>query len=134
MKVKKLINRSMLLLAVSFIGFSCCQTRGGAQKELDEELMHTVLIWADNEADLGVLIAESTEFLEEIDEVKTYFVGTPAMTPRDVVDNSYSVFLTMTFENQEDLKTYLDHPAHVAFLNKHKTNWDRILIYDSKRD
>ncbi|MEP0368283.1 MAG: Dabb family protein [Cyclobacteriaceae bacterium] len=94
--------------------------------------MHTVLVWAHDEANLNILIAESKELLEVIDEVKTYFVGTPAMTPRDVVDNTYSVLLTMTFESQEDLKTYLDHPAHVAFLKKHKANWDRILIYDSK--
>lgn len=94
--------------------------------------MHTVLIWADDEADMGVLIAESKEFLEEIDEVQTYFIGTPAMTPRNVVDNSYSALLTMTFDSQEDLKTYLDHPAHVSFLKKHKKHWNRILIYDSK--
>ncbi|MEP4668257.1 MAG: Dabb family protein [Cyclobacteriaceae bacterium] len=131
MKVKQLIEASWLLV-VLIMAFSCCQPDEATQKEIEGELMHTVLVWAHDEANLNILIAESKELLEVIDEVKTYFVGTPAMTPRDVVDNTYSVLLTMTFESQEDLKTYLDHPAHVAFLKKHKANWDRILIYDSK--
>lgn len=122
-----------VLLIFFFFGLilESCYSPKNKQKELGGELMHTVLIWLNSEEDVESLKTDSKQFLNEIDEVKTYFIGTPAMTPRNIVDNSYSIFITMTFENKEDLKTFAIHPAHVSFLEKNKSKWDKILVYDA---
>jgi hypothetical protein len=120
---------SILVFAIVTNCFFGCEPQKQTKK-LEGELMHTVLFWLAEGADEQAFMNGSNEFLKSIREVKTFYVGTPAMTPRDVVDNSYSVYITMTFEKKEDLKTYLEHPAHLAYLDVNKANVDKILVYD----
>ena len=58
------------------------------------------------------------------------FIGPPAMTPRDVVDNSYDYALLVHFANKADHDAYQVDPDHDAFIAAHKHKWARVQVYD----
>jgi hypothetical protein len=52
------------------------------------------------------------------------------MSPRDVVDNSYGVGLTVVLDNTADHDVYQDHPRHKQFIERNKQHWERVQVYD----
>lgn len=94
--------------------------------------VHTVYFWLNE----SVTEADKLEFekglamLGTIPTVQTIFFGTPAMTPRDVVDNSYGYGLTLLFKDRADQDSYQDDPVHHVFINAHKHLWKRVQVYD----
>ena len=56
--------------------------------------------------------------------------GRPAMTPRDVVDNSYDVGLCVVLDDAAGHDVYQDHPLHKEFIARNKPNWKRVQVYD----
>ncbi len=58
------------------------------------------------------------------------FIGPPAMTPREVVDNSYDFALCVFFRNKADHDAYQEDPDHFAFIDACKDLWTRVQIYD----
>ena len=58
------------------------------------------------------------------------FIGPPAMTPRDVVDNSYDYALLVFFKNKSDHDAYQNDPDHHKFIQDHKDIWARVQVYD----
>jgi hypothetical protein len=57
-------------------------------------------------------------------------MGRPAMTPRDVVDNSYDVGLCVIVEDVAGHDVYQDHPLHKQFIAQNKELWERVRIFD----
>ena len=96
-------------------------------------LVHTVFFWMKDDAPPGAheqLLADAKELLSAIPEVKHFQAGRPAMTPRDVVDNSYHVGLLTTFNDSAGHDVYQMHPLHLKFIERNKANWKRVQIYD----
>lgn len=58
-------------------------------------------------------------------------IGVPAMTPRDVVDNSYTYNLVVTFKSKEDQDAYQAEQVHHDFIKECKDLWERVQVYDS---
>ena len=70
--------------------------------------------------------------MRAIDSVRGLYVGTPAPThDRAVVDDSYSMALTVLFDDVDGHDLYADHLVHQAFLNRFATFWERVLVYDA---
>ncbi|ATL46673.1 transcription-repair coupling factor [Chitinophaga caeni] len=86
----------------------------------------------------GLSAAEVKDFesgvssLGTIAEIKEFNVGKPASTDRPVIDKSYSYCLLTVFNNQADHDTYQVHPTHLAFVEKCKNYWDKVVIFDSE--
>lgn len=57
--------------------------------------------------------------------------GTPAGTPRDVVDNSYAVALLVEFADAAGHDVYADHPDHLKFIAECNSLWSSVKVYDS---
>lgn len=95
------------------------------------KFVHMVFFWLKPETDIKAFMAGTEGFLREVEVVKQYHLGVPAMTPREVVDNSYSVALVVTFASKEDQDSYQNHPAHVQYVEENKDKWTRVQIYDS---
>jgi hypothetical protein len=70
------------------------------------------------------------EYLGKVPSVKSLWVGMPAMTPREVVDNSYGVGLTVALEDSNGHDVYQEHPLHKEFIARNKAHWERVQIYD----
>ena len=62
---------------------------------------------------------------------KTNYVGTPAGTPRKVVDNSYTYAIIVTFASKEEQDLYQTEKAHLQFLKEASSLWDKVVIYDA---
>jgi Stress responsive A/B Barrel Domain len=96
-------------------------------------LRHMALFWLnqpDSSADRAML-AEGLETLRAIPQVRTLHIGQPAPTEdRDVVDSSYAVVESMTFDSLTDQADYQIQPVHQAFIAKCGHLWSRVVVYD----
>jgi hypothetical protein len=97
-------------------------------------LVHTVLFWLkeDNSESQRAAFREGLESLRGISAVDTLYVGTPAATPvRPVIDTSYSFMLTVILRDLAAQDAYQEDPIHLAFVEKFKSFWDKVVIYDA---
>ena len=96
---------------------------------------HVVLFWlipGTSDAARASLLNDCTELLKQVPGVKFISAGKPAMTPREVVDNSYDVGLCVVFEKAEQHDVYQTHPIHLDFIARNKAIWDRVRVVDFK--
>jgi hypothetical protein len=95
--------------------------------------IHTVYFWLNDNAPptaRELLIRDCRQILGKIPTVRHLWAGPPAMTPRDVVDNSYAVGLTVVLNDSSGHDVYQKHPLHADFINANKSNWKRVQVYD----
>jgi hypothetical protein len=81
--------------------------------------------------DAAALLEGCKKYLTKIPSLTYFSVGTPAGTPRSVVDNTYSVALLTGFADAAGHDLYQDHPDHLAFIENCKKYWSRVQVYDS---
>jgi hypothetical protein len=96
-------------------------------------LIHHVFFWlnnAGNEADRQALIA-GIRTLAAIKQVKKVHVGVAASTEkRAVVDGSWDVSEMLFFEDTKAQLAYQQDPLHLAFVEKYRPLWNRVVVYD----
>ncbi len=94
--------------------------------------IHTVLFWAKE----SISLAEAADFedglqsLRQIENIRAFYVGTPADTDRPVIDSSYSYALIIHFDNDIDQNIYQEHPIHHEFIKNNSKYWSKVLVYD----
>jgi hypothetical protein len=97
--------------------------------------IHQVLFWMKPgaPADAARKLADDCHtYLGKVPTVRHLWAGPPAMTPRDVVDNSYGVGLCVVLDDTAGHDVYQEHPLHKEFIARNKENWQRVQIYDFK--
>ena len=97
--------------------------------------VHVVYFWLNPgtpETPRQQLVADCTTYLGKIPTVRHLWAGRPAMTPRDVVDNSYDVGLCVVLDDEPGHAVYQEHPLHKEFIARNKPNWKRVQVYDFK--
>ncbi len=129
--MKKYIK--LLLIITLLIG--CQNIFSQAQKaEFDKSFAHVVYFWLknpDNNSDRQAFEASLKKFLQNSRYAQTNFIGVPAQTPRDVVDNSYTYSLILSFPSKEIQDKYQEEPAHQVFIEEASHLWEKVLVYDS---
>lgn len=105
-----------------------------AQKPVEGKFLHHVYFWlADPDSP-----AARKEFLAELNKmraipgIRSSFVGTPAADARDVVDNSFTFYWLVTFDDKKAWKVYDTHPIHDEFRKK-SALWKKVQVYDTLR-
>ncbi len=96
--------------------------------------VHLVYFWLkepENQACREQFLTNINLFLQNCEEQISSMVGTPAMTPRPVVDNSYTFSLLVVLESTEQHDKYQKHPAHLKFIETTSALWSKVQIYDS---
>ena len=97
--------------------------------------VHVVYFWmkpSTPDAARKQVVQDCRTYLARIPTVRHLWTGRPAMTPRDVVDNSYDVGLCVVLDDSPGHDVYQEHPLHKEFIARNKANWDRIRVYDFK--
>ena len=97
--------------------------------------VHTVFFWMKGGAPTGEaerVAGSCRELLARIPTVRRLEVGHAAGTPREVVDNSYAVGLTVILDDVAGHDVYQEHPLHKEFIARHREHWARVLVYDFK--
>ena len=98
-------------------------------------LVHTVYFWLKPEltAAQRADFRRGVESLGGVKSVEKIYVGTPAKTEkRPVIDDSYSVALTVLCKNVAAQNAYQVDPIHLEFVEQFKTFWTRVQIYDAE--
>lgn len=95
--------------------------------------IHQVVFWlktATPDSAKDQLIADCRRLLGGIPGVRQLYAGPPAMTPRDVVDNSYGVGLCVVLEDEAGHHLYQVHDLHTEFIARNKEHWERVQVRD----
>jgi hypothetical protein len=96
-------------------------------------ITHVVVFWTDKPhgENSDRLLAGAREFLGPIPGVLEFRFGAPVPSPRGVVDDSFSVAISMTFVDQAAADVYQSHPLHLEFIEKCvKPYVKRLVVYD----
>lgn len=105
----------------------------GQSASLNGLFVHHVFFWLknpDNQQEIQTFQKE-LDTLTGIDLVRFKHIGQPADTRREVIDSSYTFSLLLLFNSAADQDAYQTHPVHLAFIDRCKDLWDRVLVYDS---
>jgi hypothetical protein len=103
--------------------------------EIGGIFVHSVYFWLVDETmpTRGKFVTEVLNYLKQIEVIRTRHLGRPAGTEREVVDNSYSYCMILTFDSKEDHDNYQNHEAHQKFIENASSLWTRVQVYDSLR-
>jgi len=96
---------------------------------------HVVYFWLknpDNQHDRKAFEKSLTKFINSSAYIKTKFIGVPAATNREVIDNSFTYSLMLTFENKSEQDKYQEEAVHKIFIEESSELWSKVLVYDSE--
>ena len=100
----------------------------------DPNFVHTVFFWLnnpDNAEDRAAFEAALKQLLKDSKYTKTNYIGTAPKAIRDVVDDSFSYKLVVTFESAEEQELYQNEEAHLKFIEDAKHLWKKVVVYDA---
>lgn len=103
--------------------------------------VHTVIFYLKKDApkeEGQALIDDAFALLSKIPSVKGIRAGLPAgkattpneKDPQVIVPKDYQVGLLVLFDNFDGLQTYIDHPLHVKYVDKHLKHVEKVMVYD----
>ena len=121
----------LLLISVMILSVSSCNNR---EEVFDKHFVHSVYIWLknpNNPDDRKKFEVALDKFLKTSKYAKTNFVGTPAGTDREVVDNTYTYNIVVTFSSKEEQDLYQKEDAHLLFIEEASSLWNKVQIYDA---
>ncbi|MEH6680497.1 MAG: Dabb family protein [Sediminicola sp.] len=104
-------------------------------KNFDPTFVHTVFFWmkdpgnAENNKKFELSLRK---FLDSSKYAKTQFIGTPPKATRDVVDDSFTYSLVLSFNSAEAQEQYQKEEAHLLFIEESQDFWEKVVVYDSQ--
>lgn len=129
------MKRSLKLALIIFISCNSFMFSQDKKKtELDKNFTHVVYFWLENpnnQDDRNAFEVSLKKFLKNSKYAQTKFIGVPAETPREVVDNSYTYSLILSFPSREIQDLYQKEPAHLLFIKESEHLWKKVQVYDS---
>jgi len=125
-----------ILFLVAFAGCIANMTaqENNSLKTFEPAFAHTVYFWfknPDNQEDRAKFEYELKKFLKNSAYAKTNFIGTPPTATREVVDDSFTYALIVTFESIAAQEGYQKEQPHLDFIAACKDMWERVVVYDS---
>jgi hypothetical protein len=107
--------------------------RMAGSKEIEGSFVHMVFFWLkDNTENTGKkFLEELRQFIDGVDVIRSKHIGSPADTDREVIDNSYSYCLVVTFDSRKEHDIYQEHRLHQQFIENASPLWKKVLVYDS---
>lgn len=126
--------KSLLLFVVGAAVLALSLPSEAQAKDLVEgKFAHHVFFWLkepDNAEHREQFLSALRE-MKKIPTIQASYIGKPAGTPRDVVDNSWTFDWLVTFKDKAGWQIYNDHPIHKEFIEKAGDLWERVLVYDT---
>jgi hypothetical protein len=98
------------------------------------QFIHHVYFWLhhpENETDKKDLI-EGLKKLSKVVVIRSFHIGEPAATRREVIDSSYSISWLLYFDNAADQDSYQTDPIHLKFVDECKHLWKKVTVYDTQ--
>lgn len=126
----------ILLLWLAFLFPAATSAQGMKDpRSFDPTFTHVVYFWLNNpenpeerqhfETHLQTLFKASKH-------TRTNFLGTPPKATRDVVDDSFTYAMILTFESAEAQNAYQSEEAHLTFIEQTAHLLKRFVVYDAQ--
>ncbi len=100
----------------------------------DPNFVHSVYFWLknpDSQADRQDFETALKKLLKKSKYTKTNYIGTAPKAIRDVVDDSFTYNLLVTFESEEAQEAYQVEDVHLQFIEEAKHLWEKVVVYDA---
>ena len=97
-------------------------------------LVHSVYFWLTDDLsdDDRARFRAGLEALADVASVRALYVGTPAATAkRPVIDDSYTIAVTVVFDDLVGQTAYQADPLHRYFVETFSSMWTRFVVYDA---
>ena len=101
----------------------------------DPAFSHVVYFWLrnpDNQAECGEFEAAVRELMSKSRYTKTNFLGRPPDATREVVDDSFTYTMIVTFESAAAQSAYQQEQAHLDFIDRAGHLWEKVVVYDAQ--
>jgi hypothetical protein len=101
----------------------------------DPAFTHVVYFWLnnpDNPREREYFETNLRTLLKDSKYTQTNFLGTPPKASREVVDDSFTYAMIVTFESAEAQQAYQTEPAHLSFIEKTSHLLKRFQVYDAQ--
>lgn len=111
-----------------------CDQKSSDTIAMDPAFVHVVYFWLNDPAsdsDRKDFEAALNTLLETSEFTQTNYIGTPPKATRDVVDDTFSYCLILSFESAEAQENYQKEPAHLAFIENASHLWNKVVVYDA---
>ena len=121
-----------VVLFCLIIVVSSCESK--EKTSFDTAYAHVVYFWfnnPNNEEDKAFFEASLKKFLNSSKYAKTNFIGAPPAATRDVVDDSYTYNIILTFESPAAQEAYQNEDVHLQFIAESKHLWKKVVVYDA---
>ena len=128
------MKKLLLILSISAFILSCNNPQNNNMNNTQGPFYHVVFFWMnnpDNTQEQEQLLNELERFMDKIPQPISKHIGTPAGTPREVVDNTYQYSLVLNFESKESQDEYQTDPIHLEFIERAQHLWKNVQVYDS---
>jgi hypothetical protein len=136
------MKNTFLLILVAAFGMSCSNETEQQQVTTEVEVVtadetgfvHVVYFWLNediSDEDRAKFETVGLKNLATCPTIQKVYFGPPAMSPRDVVDNSYDFAWVCHFKNKADQDAYQVEPIHLKFIEDFSSMWTRVQIYDN---
>jgi hypothetical protein len=128
--MKQIIIVFSALLTTQF-GFS---QEAAAANEFDPNFVHSVYFWLKNPekpSDRQDFETALNKLLTKSKYTKTNYIGTAPKAIRDVVDDSFTYKMIVTFESAEAQELYQTEDVHLQFIEEASHLWEKVVVYDA---
>jgi len=101
----------------------------------DPAFTHVVYFWLhnpDNQSECREFEAAVRELMAKSRYTKTNFLGSPPKATREVVDDSFTYSMILTFESAADQNAYQEEQAHLNFIARAGHLWKKVVVYDAQ--
>ncbi len=128
------MRKIILLLGFVLVSMVGKAQENGIRQDFDSNYVHTVFFWMKdpaNEVANKKFEVSLRKFLDSSKYAKTQFIGRPPKATRDVVDDSFTYSLVLSFESAEAQENYQKETAHLIFIEESQDLWDKVVVYDA---
>jgi len=129
------MKNNILTLIFLVMTFYVSGQESKSVEEFDPAFVHSVYFWLnnpDNEADRAAFEKAIHTLLVNSKYTKTNFLGIPPKSEREVVDDSFTYNLFVTFESADAQEAYQVEEAHLAFIEEAQSLWKKVVVYDAQ--
>lgn len=101
----------------------------------DPAFTHVVYFWLnnpDNQTERLEFEAAVRELMSKSRYTKTNFLGRPPKATREVVDDSFTYTMILTFESAAAQSAYQKEQVHLDFIEKAGHLWEKVVVFDAK--
>ena len=129
------MKKTVCILTLLLITITTYSQQDKEMRNLDSHFVHTVYFWLNNpdsEDDQKQFEKAMKKFMRKSKHANTHYVGKPPKATRDVVDDSFTYTLIVSFKSAKQQEKYQNEKAHLEFIEEAQSLWNKVIVYDSQ--